>query len=108
MIHFHLHLVRDLLRDALALGLRLIEETSSEMFHVTMTWEENIANHTLSFEVFCSEVIHITTTHIFLIKAGHVAMPNLKRVEKYISGSLCPEKDKLKSFVPSLTAIAFP
>lgn len=108
MIHFPLHLVRDLLHNTLALELKLIEETSSEVSHVTVTWEENIANHTLSFEVFCSELIHITTTYIFLVKAGHVAMPNLKRVKKYLSGPLCPEKDKLKSSIPSLTAIAFP
>lgn len=92
MIHFHLHLAGDLLHDALALGLRLIGETSSEMFHVTVAWEENTANYALSFEVFYPEVVHINTTYIFLVKAGHVAMPNLKRLEKYMSGPFVQRK----------------
>lgn len=96
MIHFHLHSVGDLLHDALALGLRLKEETSSEMFHVTVAWEENTANYMLSSEVFYPEVVHMNTTYIFLVKAGHVAMPNSKRMEKYISGPFVQKKANWK------------
>lgn len=96
MIHFHLHLVGDLLHDALAVGLRLIEETLLEIFHVTLAWEGNTANHRLSFEVFYPEVVHINTTYIFLVKADRVAMPNLNGVEKYISGSYVQRKANRK------------
>lgn len=100
MIHFHLYLVGDLLHDALALGLRLIEETSSEMFHVTVAWEENTANHTLSFEVFYPEVVHINTTYIFLVKAGYVAMPNFEEDGEIHFWTICPEEGKLKISFP--------
>lgn len=107
MIHFHLHLAGDLLHDALALGLRLIGETSSEMFHVTVAWEENTANYALSFEVFYPEVAHINTTYIFLVKAGHVAMPNLKRWRNTCLDHLSRGR-QTENFISSLTAIVFP
>lgn len=67
MIHLYFQ-VGDLLHDALALGLRLIEGTSSGIFLFTMAQEENMANHTLSLVVFHPEVTQITTTCIFLVK----------------------------------------